>query len=95
MLEADDFLGACHRKALSPPKLWTLYFPYFEKMFQSLIEILREAFGIAICSGVMIGVALLYVRKQFLRLTFPRAKLRRQIFLTGRNPGRRIGRKIG
>ena len=30
-----------------------------------------------------------------LRLTFPRAKLRRQIFLTGRNPGRRIGRKIG
>ena len=30
-----------------------------------------------------------------LRLTFPRAKLRRQIFLTGRIRGRRIGRKIG
>ena len=30
-----------------------------------------------------------------LRLTFPRAKLWRQIFMTRRNPGRRIGRKIG
>ena len=30
-----------------------------------------------------------------LRLTFPRAKLWRQIFMTGRNSGRRIGRKVG
>ena len=30
-----------------------------------------------------------------LRLPFPRAKLRRQIFTTGRNSGRRIGRNFG
>ena len=30
-----------------------------------------------------------------LRPTFPRAKLRRQFFLTGRNPGRRVGRNFG
>ena len=32
---------------------------------------------------------------QKLRLTFPRAKLRRQILMTGRNSGRRIGRNSG
>ena len=26
ILEADDLLGACHRKAVTPQKLWTLYF---------------------------------------------------------------------
>ena len=26
ILEADDFLGACYRKALTPKKLWTLLF---------------------------------------------------------------------
>ena len=26
MLEADDFLGACYRKAMTPKKLWTLLF---------------------------------------------------------------------
>ena len=25
MLAADDFLGACYRKAMTPKKLWTLY----------------------------------------------------------------------
>ena len=33
-------------------------------------------------------------RENVLRLTFPRAKLRRQIFTTGRNSGRRIGRNF-
>ena len=32
---------------------------------------------------------------QLLRLTFPRAKLRRQMFMTWRNSGRRIGRNFG
>ena len=27
ILEADDFLGACCRKAMTPKKLWTLLFP--------------------------------------------------------------------
>ena len=27
MLEADDFLGACYRKAMTPKKLWTLLYP--------------------------------------------------------------------
>ena len=32
---------------------------------------------------------------EILRLTFPRAKLWRQIFMTGQNSGRRVRRKIG
>ena len=27
MLEADDLLGACNRKSMTPQKLWTLLFP--------------------------------------------------------------------
>ena len=27
ILAADDFLGACYRKAMTPKKLWTLLFP--------------------------------------------------------------------
>ena len=29
ILKADDFFGACCRKAMNPPKLWTLLFPTF------------------------------------------------------------------
>ena len=28
ILAADDFLGACYRKAMTPKKLWTLLFPH-------------------------------------------------------------------
>ena len=31
MLEADDFLGVCSRKAMTPQKLWTLLFPKYRK----------------------------------------------------------------
>ena len=27
-MEADDFLGACYRKAMTPQKLWTLLYPH-------------------------------------------------------------------
>ena len=33
ILAADDFLGACYRKAMTPKKLWTLLFPQEEKFF--------------------------------------------------------------
>ena len=29
-LEADDFLGACCREAMTPKKLWTLLLPHLE-----------------------------------------------------------------
>ena len=29
ILAADDFLGACYRKAMTPQKLWTLPFPQY------------------------------------------------------------------
>ena len=32
ILEADDFLGACYRKAMTPQKLWTLLSPPSEKL---------------------------------------------------------------
>ena len=31
ILTADDFLGACYRKAMTPKKLWTLLFPQIYK----------------------------------------------------------------
>ena len=49
--------------------------------------------------NLVLGVGGLFPSSKFcdenIRLTFSRANLRRQIFLTGRNPGRRVGRKIG
>ena len=32
VLGADDFLGACYRKAMTPEKLWTLLFSPFSRM---------------------------------------------------------------
>ena len=32
ILAADDFLGACYRKAMTPKKLWTLLFPHKNKI---------------------------------------------------------------
>ena len=34
-LAADDFLGACCRKAMTPKKLWTLLFPKLVKSHES------------------------------------------------------------
>ena len=31
ILAADDFLGACYRKAMTPKKLWTLLFPHISE----------------------------------------------------------------
>ena len=46
ILEADDFLGACCRKAMSPKKLWTLLFP-------PLIAICTFAISAVTCSLVL------------------------------------------
>ena len=37
ILEADDLLGACYRKAMTPPKLWTLLFPQKCSFFHSSV----------------------------------------------------------
>ena len=34
ILDADDILGACYRKAMTPKKLWTLLFPDFEPILK-------------------------------------------------------------
>ena len=31
ILAADDFLGACYRKAMTPKELWTLLFPHIRE----------------------------------------------------------------
>ena len=45
ILAADDFLGACYRKAMTPQKLWTLLFPHFESGY------FLVGWGSSTCSG--------------------------------------------
>ena len=36
ILEADNFLGACCRKAMTPKKLWTLPFPQHQRKISDM-----------------------------------------------------------
>ena len=59
ILAADDFLGACYRKAMTPQKLWTLLFLQFG-VFGAQDSVLRDRCSVrtrhAFCSIVFLSI---------------------------------------
>ena len=54
ILAADDFLGACYRKAMTPKKLWTLLFPQksVKKFFDTFRQFSRGTIFLAPFGGL-------------------------------------------